>query len=62
MKIYVISRKGKLIDVIDRKIHGVESPYYNKVTYKGKHYLVYDMGKTNINERCIYPWGTGRKS
>jgi len=51
MKINVVSRKGNLIETIDRKIHPD-----GKVTYKGKNYF-YDIRKTNIRGCCIYPWG-----
>lgn len=61
-KIYVISRKGKLLDTIQREEfmgkdkHGFPEKH---VKYKGKEYVIYDMSGTSLgrNASAIYPYG-----
>lgn len=63
MKIYVISRKGKLIDTIERKIQ-IRHDYpkgQSYVVYKGKKHPIRDMHGTSIDGYAIYPWGTGKR-
>ena len=61
-KIYVISRTGNVVDIINRvarelvKKRGVQC-----VLYKGKKYVLKDMRHTNINWVCIYPWGAKQR-
>lgn len=57
-KIYVISRKGRVVDTINRvRMDLVRHKGFQCVSYKGKKYVVKDMRHTNINGYCIYPWG-----
>ena len=63
-KIHVISRKGRLLEIIKRKTfigkdrHGFPESH---VKYKGKEYPTYNMKGTNVGGLAIYPYGTGKK-
>ena len=60
MKIYVISRKGKLLETIKRKgFIGQDRRGFpeRQVRYKGKKYPVYDLSGTAIGGFGIYPYG-----
>lgn len=62
MKIYVISRKGRLLDTINRKPTKTKYGTQRRtVKYKGKNYYLYSMSGTNLSGYAIYPYGTGRK-
>ncbi len=55
--IYVISRAGNLLDIIQRKRFEKDM----KVPYKDKGYKVYDRRQTTLGEYVIYPYGVTRK-
>ena len=51
--IYVLSRAGNLLNIINRKRFEKDM----KVPYKGKWYKVHDRRKTKLGEYAIYPYG-----
>lgn len=65
-KIYVLSCKGNIVDIIHRK--HFDKKYGEWVPYSTSHdarnskrYPVRDMRGTNLNAFAIYPWGASCK-